>query len=231
MTVPVETRELAAEKLAAAAGAISPAHGPVNSQYYRMTEGPSADPVPVPLTRQVEISMRALTVHRYLAWVSIIAVAACADRAPGADSPRDSTVPTAATSAPSDSGRTPGTAPAPAAGAQPNVPNSDASLPAAGRPACPRPVPVTYYARGGVANEFIVTFGEMNGANADAVTDSLSRRYGFTATHRYEGAFSGFSATLPLATLEAIRCERGVTRISQVVVGSIGTVPPPGASR
>jgi hypothetical protein len=95
----------------------------------------------------------------------------------------------------------------------------------AGRPACERPVAVTYYARGGVANEFIVTFGGMNGAPADSLIDALARTHGFTATHRYQGAFSGFSARLPLAALEAIRCEPAVTRISQVVVGGIGTPP------
>ncbi len=96
-----------------------------------------------------------------------------------------------------------------------------------GRPACDQPVTVTYYARGGVPDEFIVTFGAMNGAPADSVIDALARKHGFTASHRYQGAFSGFSARLPLATLEAIRCEPAVTRISQVVVG--GITPPAGA--
>jgi hypothetical protein len=90
-------------------------------------------------------------------------------------------------------------------------------------------VAVTYFARGGVPDEFIVTFGGMNGAPADAVIDSLARRHGFTATHRYQGAFSGFSARLPMKALQAIRCEPSVTRISQVVVGNIGApaTPPP----
>jgi hypothetical protein len=93
-------------------------------------------------------------------------------------------------------------------------------------------VTVTYYARGGVPDEFIVTFGRMNGAPADTLIDALGRRHGFTATHRYQGAFSGFSARLPLSTLEAIRCEPAVTRISQVVTGGINPVtPPPAADR
>ena len=175
--------------------------------------------------------MRASTARPLLAWLTIVAVAACADRAPGSDSARDSAAPP---SGGAESGRARGDAPGapPATAAQPNSRDSHAGTPVvAGRPACARPVPVTYYARGGVADEFIVTFGSMNGANADALIDSLARRHGFTATHRYDGAFSGFSAKLPLTTLEAIRCEPAVTRISQVVVGSIGTVPPPGADR
>jgi hypothetical protein len=87
-------------------------------------------------------------------------------------------------------------------------------------------VTVTYYARGGVPDEFIVTFGGMNGAPADSLIDALGRKHGFTATHRYEGAFSGFSAKLTMSALEAIRCEPRVTRISQVVMGGIGTPPP-----
>ena len=100
------------------------------------------------------------------------------------------------------------------------------SPPVPGRPACARPVTVTYYARGGVPDEFIVTFGGMNGAPADSLIDALGRKHGFTATHRYEGAFSGFSAKLTMAALEAMRCEPRVTRISQVVIGGIGTPPP-----
>jgi hypothetical protein len=164
--------------------------------------------------------MRTAAVHPFLALMAIIAAAACADRAPGADSVRDSV----ATPAPSDSAGAAGSTPT-SAGAQPNTRASQAAPPA-GRPACAKPVTVTYYARGGVPDEFIVTFGGKNGANADALTDSLARRHGFTPTHRYDGAFSGFSAKLPLGTLEAIRCEPAVTRISQVVVGSIGAVPP-----
>ena len=179
--------------------------------------------------------MRGSTARPLLAWLSIVALAACADRAPRADSARDSAGPVTAgpDSAPasgsaSKAAATPASTPA----AQPNTRDSHAGAPiVAGRPACARPVPVSYYARGGVADEFIVTFGALDGANADPLIDSLARRHGFTATHRYDGAFSGFSAKLPLATLEAIRCEPAVTRISQVVVGGIGAVPPPGAGR
>ena len=85
---------------------------------------------------------------------------------------------------------------------------------------------MTYYARGGVPDEFIVTFGRLNGAPADSLIDALARKHGFTATHRYQGAFSGFSAKLTLSALEAMRCESQVTRISQVVTGGIGTPPP-----
>jgi hypothetical protein len=88
-------------------------------------------------------------------------------------------------------------------------------------------VSVTYYARGGIADEFIVTFGGLNGAPADTLIDRLAARHGFTATHRYQGAFSGFSAKLPAAVLASMRCEPSVTRISQVVVGG-GSTPPPG---
>ena len=175
--------------------------------------------------------MRASTAHPLLAWLAIAALVACADRTPGADSARDSAGPVTAGA---DSGRKAGAASTPAATAapQPNTRDSHAGAPVvAGRPACARPVPVSYYARGGVADEFIVTFGALNGANADPLIDSLARRHGFTATHRYDGAFSGFSAKLPLTTLEAIRCEPAVTRISQVVVGGIGAVPPPAAGR
>jgi hypothetical protein len=69
----------------------------------------------------------------------------------------------------------------------------------------------------------------MNGAPADSLIDALSRKHGFTASHRYQGAFSGFSAKLPLAALEAIRCEPAVTRISQVVVGGINPPAPAAA--
>ena len=85
---------------------------------------------------------------------------------------------------------------------------------------------MTYYARGGAPDEFIVTFGKMNGAPADSLIDALARRHAFTASHRYQGAFSGFSAKLSLSALEALRCEPQVTRISQVVIGGIGTPPP-----
>ena len=163
--------------------------------------------------------MRTAAVHPFLALMAIIAAGACADRAPGADSASDSAAPPAAAS-PEAAGAA-GTTPTSAAGVQPNARDSHASA-----PPCAKPVTVTYYARGGVPDEFIVTFGGRNGANADALTDSLARRHGFTPTHRYDGAFSGFSAKLPLGTLEAIRCEPAVTRISQVVVGGVGAVPP-----
>ena len=170
-----------------------------------------------------------------LSWLTILALAACADRAPGSDSGRDSAGPVPAGA---DAARTPGAASTPAAtpattpATPPNTRDSHSGAPVvAGRPACARPVPVSYYSRGGVADEFIVTFGALDGANADPLIDSLTRRHGFTATHRYDGAFSGFSAKLPLTTLEAIRCEPAVTRISQVVVGGIGAVPPPGEGR
>ena len=98
-----------------------------------------------------------------------------------------------------------------------------------GRPACARPVTVTYYARGGVADVFVVTFGAMGGAPADSLIDALARKYDFTPTHRYQGPFSGFSARLSLSALAGMRCEASVTRISQVVIGGIGTpaTPPP----
>ena len=153
--------------------------------------------------------MHGLTARSFLASLAIVAAAACADRTPGADSASDSTPVTPSTPAPPEAA-------------------SGSSAPVAGRPACARPVAVTYYARGGVPDEFIVTFGAMNGANADTLTNRLAQRHGFTPTHRYDGAFSGFSARIPLAALEAVRCEPAVTRISQVVIGGIGTVPPPG---
>ena len=162
---------------------------------------------------------------RHVVWMMTVMTVACA---------RDDT-PSGDTTAASDSASTPASASdiARPAGAQPGAASRPAAgepTPVAGRPACDRPVTVTYYARGGVPDEFIVTFGAMNGAPADSVIDALARKHSFTATHRYQGAFSGFSARLPLAKLEAIRCEPVVTRISQVVVGGIGppaSTPPP----
>ena len=172
--------------------------------------------------------MGASTVRRILACVLAIATAACVgEKTQPADTAGASPITTTPSSPPTEPAKASG-----AAAARPDTssaakPGSPASPPpVAGRPACARPVPVTYYARGGVPDRFIVTFGGMNGAPADAVIDTLARRHGFTPTHRYEGAFSGFSARLALATLEAIRCEPAVTRISQVVVGSPGTPPP-----
>jgi hypothetical protein len=169
--------------------------------------------------------MRASTVRPVVVWVIAIAAAACSgDRKQTAETAGDSTAATVSASPPAPAANpanatssTPQPKPA-----NPRIVDSHASV-----PECRRPVPVTYYARGGVPDEFIVTFGAMNGAPADAVIDSLARRHGFTATHRYQGAFSGFSARLPIATLTAIRCEPAVTRISQVVVGNIGATPPP----
>ena len=177
--------------------------------------------------------MRASNVRPLLACVIAIAAAACkGDDKQAVDSAADSTTTTFSASPPPDSATTSAaaaradsakvtTSTSPSTAAKVPVPDAHASV-----PACPRPVAVTYYARGGIADEFIVTFGGMNGAPADAVIDSLARRHGFAPTHRYQGAFSGFAARLPLATLTAIRCEPAVTRISQVVVGNIGTAPP-----
>ena len=169
--------------------------------------------------------MRASTVRPFLAWAIAIAAAACSgDRKQVADTAGDSTAATVSASPQPDpvtATRTPSAPLDSPRAAKAPILDSHASV-----PACRRPVSVTYYARGGVPDEFIVTFGGMNGAPADAVIDSLARRHGFTATHRYQGAFSGFSARLPLAMLTAIRCEPAVTRISQVVVGNIGAPPP-----
>ena len=109
----------------------------------------------------------------------------------------------------------------PPAPAKPPIIDSHASV-----PPCPKPVSVTYYARGGIPDEFIVTFGGLNGVQADTLIDRLAARHGFTATHRYQGAFSGFSARLSPPVLAAMRCEPSVTRISQVVVGGISAPPP-----
>ena len=178
--------------------------------------------------------MRASTVCPLLACVIAIAAAACrGDDKQAVDSAADSTTTTFSASPPPDSATSTNAAAARADSAKATTsasPSTTAKAPVAGShasvPACRRPVAVTYYARGGIADEFIVTFGGMNGAPADAVIDSLARRHGFSPTHRYQGAFSGFAARLPLATLTAIRCEPAVTRISQVVVGNIGTAPP-----
>lgn len=170
-------------------------------------------------------------------WTLVVAVVACGrDEPPAADSLAVSPSPSPSVAAspsvnstvvsrPATDASTPVVSPA-----KPRIADSHANI-----PECRRPVAVTYYARGGVADEFIVTFGGMNGAPADAVIDSLAQRHGFTATHRYQGAFSGFSARLSAKALVALRCEAAVTRISQVVVGNVGAPPPdtpiPGADR
>jgi len=175
-------------------------------------------PIPLPSTGP---SMINSIVRLATPLLFAVSVAACtSDGAPAGDSTDLATGDSArADSAPS-SAVTPGVT-------RPESAAADASTPAVpGRPACSNPVTVTYYARGGVPDEFIVTFGRMNGAPADTLIDRLAGKHGFTATHRYDGAFSGFSAKLTLAALEAMRCEPQVTRISQVVTGGIGTPPP-----
>jgi hypothetical protein len=181
--------------------------------------------------------MHAITIPPSWRWTLALAVVACSrDDAPAADSlavspsgsPSVAATPSVDSSAASRAAT--GTSTPVVPPTKPRIADSHANI-----PTCRRPVAVTYYARGGVPEEFIVTFGGMNGAPADAVIDSLAQRHGFTATHRYQGAFSGFSARLSAAALVALRCEPAVTRISQVVIGNVGAPPPdaamPGADR
>lgn len=207
---------------------------PARSKYYRMG-APAAilrRPCRMRWLTSRGASMRPSTVRRFLAWVIAVAAAACiGDKMQAVDAtgdsstlsaslPPDSVTTTNAAASRPDSARATISASPPRPARAP-IPDSHASI-----PACRRPVAVTYYARGGVPDEFIVTFGRMNGAPADAVIDTLARRHGFTPRHRYQGAFSGFSARLPVGTLAAIRCEPAVTGISQVVAGTPGTAPP-----
>jgi hypothetical protein len=49
--------------------------------------------------------------------------------------------------------------------------------------------------------------------DAVAETARLAARYGFTATHIYTAALSGFSADLTSATVAAVRCEPSVSYV------------------
>src|SRR5687767_7224221 len=101
----------------------------------------------------------------HVLWITLAcAIPACGDEA----AMRDSTAAEAsAGAADSASDSSPGATPA--RGSSSPAPTSSSSAPpVAGRPACDRPVRVTYYARGGVPDQYIVTFGGMNGAPADS---------------------------------------------------------------
>ena len=70
---------------------------------------------------------------------------------------------------------------------------------------CDDPAPLYGSRDERVPDRYAVVFDES--ASAAVVTARLERTYGFTAEYVYAHALQGFAAELPVATMQAIRCE------------------------
>ena len=79
---------------------------------------------------------------------------------------------------------------------------------------CDNPAPLHLAASDRVPNAFVVVYDE-GVADPGAKTDALAAKYGFSPRHRYESALKGFAATLPPATVAALRCEADVKYIEE----------------
>jgi hypothetical protein len=77
-------------------------------------------------------------------------------------------------------------------------------------PQCVVPVPLLGQANS-AAPGFIVVFHDQ--VDAQAETQRLASRYGFTPTHVYTAALTGFSAQLSPALVEQLRCEASVSYV------------------
>ncbi|HEU0013207.1 MAG TPA: protease inhibitor I9 family protein [Longimicrobium sp.] len=77
---------------------------------------------------------------------------------------------------------------------------------------CAEPAPLTNQPQPGLEDSFLIVYRE--GVDPVAVTAALEAKYGFEATYVYQYVWPGFAARLPRATLNGLRCEPEVSRVS-----------------